>query len=128
MSTKECPGLASIIVPCFNQREFTRSCLQTLFSYTRASWELVVVDNGSTDDIRAYLAGVQDATAVPVTVVANATNLGFPAAINQGLQACARRIPKRVGKLNLTTVAQPDVLTQVIARHALASIDFGSIS
>ena len=29
---------------------------------------------------------MQDATAVPVTVVANATNRGFPAAINQGLQ------------------------------------------
>ena len=86
MSTKQCPGLASIIVPCFNQREFTRGCLQSLFRYTRAPWELIVVDNGSTDDTRAYLAGVQDATSVPVTVVANATNLGFPAAINQGLQ------------------------------------------
>ena len=86
MSTKEYPGLASIIVPCFNQREFTRSCLQSLFRYTRAPWEAIVVDNGSTDDTKPYLAGVQDATAVPVTVVANATNLGFPAAINQGLQ------------------------------------------
>jgi len=86
MTTNECPGLASIIVPCFNQREFTHLCLQGLFRYTRAPWELIVVDNGSTDDTAAYLAGVRDATSVPVTVVANATNLGFPAAINQGLQ------------------------------------------
>jgi len=86
MNTNTIRGLASVIVPCFNQREFTQLCLQSLFRYTRAPWELIVVDNGSTDDTRAYLAGVQDATAVPVTVVANATNLGFPAAINQGLQ------------------------------------------
>jgi len=86
MNTNQCPGLASIIVPCFNQREFTHLCLQGLFRYTRAPWELIVVDNGSTDDTAAYLAGVRDATSVPVTVVANATNLGFPAAINQGLQ------------------------------------------
>ena len=33
-----------------------------------------------------YVAGVQDAASVPVTVIANATNRGFPAAINQGLQ------------------------------------------
>jgi hypothetical protein len=39
-----------------------------------------------TDGTRDYCAGVQDATAAPVTVVANATNLGFPAAINRGLQ------------------------------------------
>jgi hypothetical protein len=32
------------------------------------------------------LAGVQDAAAVPVTVIANTTNRGFPAAINQGLK------------------------------------------
>jgi len=79
-------SLASIIVPCFNQRDFTRSCLQSLFRYTRAPWELIVVDNGSTDDTKSYLAGVQDATAVPGTLVTNAHNLGFPAAINQGLR------------------------------------------
>jgi len=86
MNTNTIRGLASIIVPCFNQREYTRSCLQSLFHFTRAPWELIVVDNGSTDDTKTYLAGVQDATAVPVTVVANPRNLGFPAAINQGLQ------------------------------------------
>jgi len=86
MNTNTVPGLASIIVPCFNEWEFTRACLQSLFRYNRPPWELIVVDNGSTDDTACYLAGVQDATAVPVTVVANATNRGFPAAINQGLQ------------------------------------------
>ncbi|MFI5454314.1 MAG: glycosyltransferase [Isosphaerales bacterium] len=86
MNTNTIRGLASIIVPCFNQRGFTQLCLQSLYRYTRAPWELIVVDNGSTDDTKTYLAGVLDATAVPVTVVANARNLGFPAAINQGLQ------------------------------------------
>ena len=44
------------------------------------------VDNGSTDGTGAYLAGVRDMSTVPVTVVSNATNLGFPAAVNQGLR------------------------------------------
>src|SRR5205807_1960035 len=79
-------GLTSIIVPCWNQRAFTRLCLQALFRYTRPAWELIVVDNGSTDDTAAYLAGVQDATSVPVTVITNARNRGFPAAVNQGLE------------------------------------------
>ncbi len=55
--------------------------------HTRARWELIVIDNGSTDGTGTYLAGVQDAVPVPVTVVSNARNLGFPAAINQGLKA-----------------------------------------
>ncbi len=83
-------GLASIIVPCWNQLPFTRLCLQGLFRSTRpGSWELIVVDNGSTDDTAAYLAGVQDASAVPITVITKPQNVGFPAAVNQGLQAAS---------------------------------------
>ena len=54
-----------------------------------APWELIVIDNGSTDGTAAYLADVRDTAPVPVTVIANTRNLGFPAAINQGLE-CAR--------------------------------------
>ena len=39
-------------------------------------------DNGSTDGAPVCLAGVQDSAAVPLTVVSNATNLGFSAAIS----------------------------------------------
>jgi len=86
MTPKERAGLASVIVPCWNQLEFTRQCIAALVRCTRPPWELIVVNNASTDDTAVYLAGVQDAAAVPVTVVANTTNRGFPAAVNQGLK------------------------------------------
>jgi O-antigen biosynthesis protein len=76
-------------VPCFNQCEFTRLCLQALFRFTRPGWELIVIDNSSTDDTAACLRGVQDATNVPVTAITNSRNIGFPAAINQGLHAAS---------------------------------------
>ncbi len=79
--------LASIIIRCWNQLEFTRVCLSALVRHTQPRWELIVMDNGSTDGTGTYPAGVQDAVPVPVTVVSNARNLGFPAAINQGLKA-----------------------------------------
>jgi GT2 family glycosyltransferase len=79
-------GLASIVIPCWNQLQFTRQCVAALRQHTRPPWELIVIDNGSTDDTAAYLGGVQDAAAVPVTVISNTINREFPAAINQGLQ------------------------------------------
>ena len=86
MSTGAIRGLTSIIVPGWNQLEFTKQCVAALKEHTRPSWELIVVDNGSTDGTAIYLEGARDMAAVPVTVVSNATNLGFPAAINQGLR------------------------------------------
>ncbi len=80
-------GVASVIVPCWNQLEFTRECLRALFRHTTPAWELIVVDNGSTDGTGEFLAGVQAGGRVPVTVIHNARNRGFPAAINQGLRA-----------------------------------------
>jgi GT2 family glycosyltransferase len=81
------PGLASVIVPCFNQLSFTRHCIAALARHTRAPWELVAVDNGSTDGTAAYLQGVHDAAPFPVTILTNPENRGFPAACNQGLRA-----------------------------------------
>ena len=78
-------GLTSIIIPCWNEIEFTQQCIPALFRHTRPPWELILVDNGSTDGTGDYLAGVQHASTIPVTIIANATNHGFPAAINQGL-------------------------------------------
>ena len=81
-------GLTSIIVPCWNQREFTRLCFQALFRHTRPAWELIVVDNGSTDGTGAYLAGIRDAAAVPVTIVNNrAEPSGSP---RRSTRACRR--------------------------------------
>ena len=86
MSNQIVRELASLIVPVWNQLEFTQQCLAALKEHTRPAWELIVVDNGSTDGTGTYLAGVRDMSTVPVTVVSNATNVGFPAAINQGLR------------------------------------------
>lgn len=80
-------GLTSIIVPCFNQREYTRHCLRALAKYTRPPWELIVVDNGSEDGTAAYIEGVGDVASFPTTLIANSTNRGFPAAVNQGIAA-----------------------------------------
>jgi glycosyltransferase involved in cell wall biosynthesis len=87
MGTSKPRGLASIIIPCCGPAESTRQCVAALRRYTRAPWELIVVDNGSADETAAYLASVRAETPIPVSVVASGGARGLPAAINQGIQA-----------------------------------------
>ena len=48
-------NLVSIIIPVYNQLEYTKKCLESIFEYTDIPFELIIVDNGSTDDTLKYL-------------------------------------------------------------------------
>src|SRR5438270_9816920 len=48
--------LISVLMPTFNQAAFLRRALTSLFAQTHANWELLVVDDGSSDDTPRVLA------------------------------------------------------------------------
>jgi glycosyltransferase involved in cell wall biosynthesis len=62
-------------------------CVNALVRHTSAPWELILVDDGSTDGTSAYAIGVADCATWPVRVLRHAEPRGFPAACNAGLAA-----------------------------------------
>ncbi len=71
----------SIIIPVYNNAALTRRCLDLLLSgAARASFEVVVVDDASTDTTPQLLA----AYGGRVRTVRHQTNEGFAAACNAG--------------------------------------------
>lgn len=77
-----------IVIPLFNQLEFTKTCLLSLFRHTspEISYQLILVDNGSTDGTADYLK--QFVTECDnVEVITNPQNRGFAVACNQGAVA-----------------------------------------
>lgn len=75
----------SIIVPLFNQLSQTQAMLASLRHSLPADLEheIVLVDDGSTDGTRPWLATLQDPG---VVVVLNADNMGYAGANNAGVR------------------------------------------
>jgi len=75
--------LISVIVVNWNGRHLLETCLPSLMMQTYDDYQVVVVDNGSTDDSLAWLR-----THYPrVQIIANRENLGFAQANNQAIRA-----------------------------------------
>jgi len=78
-------GSASVVVVTYDGLPFTRLCLETVLAHgDGADFELIVVDNGSSDGTPEYLTRLSREDA-RVRVLLNGRNAGFAVACNQGL-------------------------------------------
>jgi len=90
--------LISVIVVNWNRRELLRACLESIRKQQAVEFEVIVVDNGSTDG-SADLAESSGAR-----VIRNRENRGFCAANNQGIQAARGDL---IALLNNDAEAEP---------------------
>ena len=89
-------GLASVIVPCFDQLAFARQCVTALVRYTRPPWELNVVDNSSTDGTAIYLFTTSAAgPSLPWGSTRNRCSMRTTRG-SRPSGACPRRMPRRL--------------------------------
>jgi glycosyltransferase involved in cell wall biosynthesis len=104
------PGLVSVVVAAFNAAEFLPLAVESVRAQTYSRWELVVVDDGSTDDtcgIAARLAGRDRRIRV-----VHQPNLGPAAARNRGLLECDGEL---VQYLDADDELCPDKLARQVA-------------
>ena len=104
---------ASIIVVTYNNLALTRLCLESIVRNTDyPNYEVIVVDNNSTDKTAGYLR--QLAAQHPhFQIVLNTENRGFAFANNQGID---RSTGERLVLLNNDTVVPPGWLSRLL-RH-----------
>jgi GT2 family glycosyltransferase len=72
--------LTSIVILTYNQLEYTRQCVRSVLDHTSEPFELIFVDNASSDGTVDYLQTIPGAK-----LIRNAENLGFAGGNNQGL-------------------------------------------
>ena len=72
----------SIVIPNYNGAEHLSVCLNSIKQQSYTNYEIIVVDNGSTDESIALI----NARGIEVTVYRFSENKGFAAAVNYGIQ------------------------------------------
>ena len=103
--------LFSIIIPIFNQVEFTRNCIESLFRVNeKAAFEVIIVDNASKDES----SNIVKKLAIHnnrLYYIKNEENLGFAKANNIGANAARG---KYLLFLNNDTVVTNNWLTEIL--------------
>ena len=100
-----------IVIPVFNRWHFTKACLEQLDIQTYTSFQIVVVDDGSTDDTEVQLA-----THFPdVIVLKGDGNLWWTGSINLGITYALEQDAEYVLSLNNDTLPKADYLDQLLA-------------
>lgn len=93
--------LVSIIIVNWNGGKVFEDCLKTLKNLDYPNWELIVIDNGSTDGTERY------------ATIRNKTNVGFAPANNQGVKITQGEY---ILLLNNDTKVPKDFLTKMVEK------------
>jgi GT2 family glycosyltransferase len=96
-----------VTIVSYNSRRYIESCLRSVFEQTVQPAEVIVVDNGSLDGARPFLAHLEG----QIRVIWNNDNVGFAAAQNQAIR-CSRS--DWVLVLNPDVVLEPEFIEHLL--------------
>ena len=100
---------ASVIIPNLNGAGWLRDSIESIWAQTEQDFELIVIDNGSTDEsldiARSYRGHDR------YTLIENAENTGFSHAVNQGIAIAKGEYDVL---FNNDAFAEPDWLAELI--------------
>jgi GT2 family glycosyltransferase len=100
-------GKVSVIVVNYNSLAHIDTCLESVLSQTFPDFEIIFVDNNSTDGSLEHAR----AKFPKLTFVVNKTNLGYAGGINSGLALAAGEY---IAPLNIDTEVSPDWLAIMV--------------
>ena len=101
---------ATVVIPNLNGAGWLKDSIESIWAQTMQDLELIVVDNGSTDESLAIAQSYQGRPSY--TLIQNDTNTGFSHAVNQGIRAAKGEY---VALFNNDAFAEPDWLENLIA-------------
>jgi len=102
--------LVSIIIVNFNGREVIENCLNSVLKISHTKFEVIVVDNGSTDGSIEFVQNFVEKSPVRVRLIKNQKNLGFAEGNNVGIGNASGEY---IAFLNNDTIVNPNWLQSI---------------
>ncbi|MEW2625436.1 glycosyltransferase family A protein [Streptomyces sp. NPDC048106] len=106
------PPAVSVVIPCYNYGRYLPRTLDSVVRQTFADWEIVIVDDGSTDDSPAVAQAFIDRHPDRRVRLLHQANAGVSAARNAGIAAAAGRY---ILPLDADDVIDPTMLEKTAA-------------
>ena len=76
------PPKITVAMPVFNGGEFLRPAVLSIVKQTFSDWELLIIDDGSTDGSLETIQDIQDAR---IRVIKDGLNKGLAARLNEAI-------------------------------------------
>ena len=99
-----------IVIPTWNRKKDLASCLQSISAQEYRNYQIVVVDNLSTDDTVAYVQSLPQ----PIHLITLDDNYGASVAANRGFQYALTYDLDYILRLDSDTVLDPLFLTELV--------------
>lgn len=100
----------SIVIAVWNQLCYTKLAVDSILKNSDSPFELVIVDNGSKPDVKAYFDSLKGAD---IIYIRNESNLGPIRAINQGIKAARMKYVMAIH--NDVIILEPGWLRKIMA-------------
>lgn len=114
----------SVVLVCWNNKAYLDPCLKSLYEGgLKSSFDVVVVDNGSTDGSQQMLAEKYP----QVKLIQNAGNVGLGKASNQGIEATNGRYVLLLNNDTIVNGPALDVLVEYLDAHPEAGAAAGKL-
>lgn len=121
MNTRTSRPKVAIIIPNWNTQRWLAGCLDGLRDQTFQDFQIILVDNGSTDDSVAYVIEHYP----EVKVIISAENRGFAPTVNAGIRQADSDY---VALLNVDTIPQPDWMGSLVEMMDQSPADVGCLA
>lgn len=101
--------MVSVILPVFNAAPYLRSAIDSILGQTYDNFELIIINDGSTDDSEPIISSYTDHRIIQIT---NPSNLGLVYSLNIGINSAKGEY---IARMDADDISQPDRLSTQVA-------------